>query len=51
LLPGQRETFVIDKDSDEESRFGFEEADIEEAEDRVRSNFKETSRRLNLDEI
>lgn len=31
--------------------FGFEEADIEEAEDRVRNGLRETHRRLNLDEI
>ncbi len=51
MLPGQRETFVIDKDSDDEGKFGFEEANIEEAEDRVRNNFKESKKRITLDEI
>lgn len=51
VLPGLRETFVIDKDSDDEGKFGFEEAHIEEAEDRVRNNFKESKKRITLDEI
>jgi len=51
LLPGIRETFVIDKDSDDEAKFGFEDAHIEEAEDRVRSFIKENQKRISLDEI
>jgi hypothetical protein len=51
LLPKRRETLVIDADSEEESRFGFEEAYIEEAEDKVRATFKTNNKKLTLDEI
>jgi len=49
LLQGPRATFQIDKDSDDEAKFGLEEAHIEEAEDRVRSYIREGKRRITLD--